>query len=243
MVWTRPRDVACQPRETGPMKLLSSIAARERSHQGVQGGRRTGLWVLCWTKGLISSSYDGGRSGRHRRPVLCLCLRSRPHHNIPITTSRSQHPDHNIPSPCAHDYRLFFGASDCIPMQPSTGTSCACRSASHLIYPVLLRLLRVRGTAISRGVGVNIAPFSCVGVPRRRGWTALSRPGRWRVFQPRSPLSTGSWFDSPCQDMILSRMMQCIKSCIEMVERRKGGTRRLDASELGTDRSRYPEST
>ncbi len=106
-----------------------------------------------------------------------------------------------------------------------------------------LLLPRVMGAAISRGVGVNSAPFSCVGVPRRRGWTALSRPGRWRVFQPRSPVSTGSWFDSPCQDMILSRMMQCIKSCIEMVERRKGGTRRLDASELGTDRSRYPEST
>ena len=223
------------------MILLSSIAARSGRHQGVQCSRSPVLRVPCWTKELISSSYDGVRSGRHRRPVApsCVCACAADH----ITTSRSQHPDHNIPSPCAHDYRLFFGASDCIPMQPSTGTSCACRSASQLIYPVLLLLPRVVGTAISRGVGVNIAPFSCVGVPRRRGWTALSRPGRWRVFQPRSPLSTGSWFDSPCQDMILSRMMQCIKSCIEMVERRKGGTRRLDASELGTDRSRYPEST
>ncbi len=141
------------------MILLSSIAARSGRHQGVQCSRSPVLRVPCWTKELISSSYDGVRSGRHRRPVApsCVCACAADH----ITTSRSQHPDHNIPSPCAHDYRLFSGASDCIPMQPSTGTSCACRSASHLIYPVLLRLLRVRGAAISRGVGVNIAPFSC----------------------------------------------------------------------------------
>jgi len=84
-----------------------------------------------------------------RRPVLCLYLRSLPRHDVP--------------SPCAHDYRLFSGASDCIPMQPSTGTSCACRSASQFIYPVLLLLPRVMGAATSQGVEVKIAPFDYIG--------------------------------------------------------------------------------
>jgi len=90
MVWTRPRNVCCQPRKTGPMKLVSSIAARESSHQGVQRSLNPVRRVPCWTKGLISSSYDGGRSGRHRRPVApsCVCACAADH----ITTSRSQHP-------------------------------------------------------------------------------------------------------------------------------------------------------
>jgi len=87
MVWTRPRDVGCQPRKTGPMKLLSSIAARERSHQGVQGGRRIGLWVLCWTKELISSSYDGGRSGSR----MC-CARSHRPLSVPVEPTTSRRP-------------------------------------------------------------------------------------------------------------------------------------------------------
>jgi len=37
----------------------------------------TGLRVPCWTKELISSSYDGVRSGSRRRPVapsfVCAC--------------------------------------------------------------------------------------------------------------------------------------------------------------------------
>jgi len=235
MVWTRPRNVCCQPRKTGPMKLVSSIAARESSHQGVQRSLNPVLRVPCWTKGLISSSCDGVRSGSNRRPVapsfVCACGADH------VTTSRRR-------VRTITDYSLSRQTAYPCSRPPAHRARVASHpNSSILIYPVLLLLPRVMGTAISRGVGVNIAPFSCVGVPRRRGWTALSRPGRWRVFQPRSPLSTGSWFDSPCQDMILSRMMQCIKSCIEMVERRKGGTRRLDASELGTDRSRYPEST
>jgi len=55
MVWTRPRNVCCQPRKTGSMKLLSSIAARESSHQGGQRSLSTVLRVPCWTKGLILS--------------------------------------------------------------------------------------------------------------------------------------------------------------------------------------------
>jgi len=86
MVWTRPRDVGCQPRKTGLMKLLSSIAAREGRYQGVQGGRSPVLRVPCWTKELISSSYDGGRSGRRRCPVApsCVCTCAADH----VTTSR-----------------------------------------------------------------------------------------------------------------------------------------------------------
>jgi len=179
MVWTRPRDVGCQPRKTGPMKLLSSIAARERSHQGVQGGRRIGLWVLCWTKELISSSYDGGRSGSSRRPVVpsFVCAGGADH----VTTSRLR----------AHNRRLFSGASDCIPMQPSTGTSCACRSASQLIFPVLLLLPRVMGAAISRGVGVNIAPNVCSLSRRITPQSACGQRARARYAT--FPRTSGRW--------------------------------------------------
>ncbi len=86
MVWTRLRAVCCRPRKTGPVKLVSSIVARESSHQGVQGGPSPVRRVPCWTKELIPSSYDGVRSGSSRRPVApsCVCACGADH----VTTSR-----------------------------------------------------------------------------------------------------------------------------------------------------------